>query len=112
MSQLQQIDNSTANEVFRAVADPTRRALLDQLLKEDMPVMKLAESFDMTLPAVSQHLKMLRSAGLVTERRQGRQRIYQLNPAPLKEVVDWIAHYDQFWRTRLNRLGEHLARNP
>ena len=99
-------------DVFRAVADPTRRGILDRLAEQDLSVMRLAESFDMTLPAVSQHLKLLREAGLVTEHRQGRLRVYSLNPVPLREVAEWIGHYDRFWRVRLKKLGEHLKRNP
>jgi DNA-binding transcriptional ArsR family regulator len=99
-------------DVFRAVADPTRRELLDRLAEEEQPVMALAESFDMSLPAVSQHLKLLREAGLVTERREGRQRIYTLTAGPLREVADWVSHYDRFWRIKLKNLGEHLKRNP
>lgn len=99
-------------DVFHAVADATRRAVLDRLSEKDLPVMKLAESFDMSLPSVSQHLKVLRMAGLVSERREGRQRVYSLTPGPLKQVADWVEHYDKFWRTRLARLGEHLKKNP
>ena len=99
-------------DVFKAVADTTRRELLDRLSEEELPVMKLAESFDMSLPAVSQHLKLLRQAGLVTGRRRGRQRLYRLNATPLKEVADWISHYDRFWRVKLKSLGEHLRKNP
>ena len=99
-------------DVFRAVADPTRRELLDRLSEEELPVMKLAASFDMSLPAVSQHLKLLRKAGLVTERRRGRQRLYRLRATPLKEVADWISHYDRFWKVKLKSLGEHLRKNP
>lgn len=99
-------------DVFHAVADSTRRAVLDRLSEQDLPVMELAESFDMSLPAVSQHLKVLRLAGLVTERRQGRQRVYSLVPGPLKEVSDWVDHYERFWSEKLTRLGEHLKRNP
>ena len=101
-----------AVDVFRAVADPTRRALLDRLRKGDLPVMSLAESFRMSLPAVSQHLKILREAGLVSEHREGRQRVYKLVPGPLREVADWVDHYEQFWKTHLRKLGEHLRRNP
>lgn len=74
--------------------------------------MEMAETFRMTLPAVSQHLKVLREAGLVSERRQGRQRIYQLEAGPLEEVMDWLTHYERFWTARLARLGEHLQKNP
>ena len=97
-------------DVFRAVADPTRRQLLDRLADGGESMMKLAESFEMSLPAVSQHLKVLREAGLVEERREGRLRIYTLVPGPLREVSDWIGHYEQFWQTRLRKLGDHLKR--
>ena len=98
-------------DVFRAVADPTRRELLDRLAAGDESMMKLAESFDMSLPAVSQHLKVLREAGLVEERREGRMRIYTLVPTPLREISDWIGQYEQFWQTRLRKLGEQLRKN-
>ena len=97
-------------DVFRAVADPTRRQLLDRLADGGESMMKLAESFEMSLPAVSQHLKVLREAGLVEERREGRLRIYTLVPGPLREVSDWIGHYEQFWQTRLRKLGDHLKK--
>ena len=97
-------------DVFRAVADPTRRQLLDRLADGGESMMKLAASFEMSLPAVSQHLKVLREAGLVEERREGRLRIYTLVPGPLREVSDWIGHYEQFWQTRLRRLGDHLKK--
>src|SRR5947199_10816594 len=98
------------NDVFRAVADPTRRELLDRLAGREESMMKLAEAFEMSLPAVSQHLKVLREAGLVEERREGRLRIYALVPGPLREVSDWIGHYEQFWQTRLRKLGDHLKK--
>jgi DNA-binding transcriptional ArsR family regulator len=97
-------------DVFRAVADPTRRQLLDRLAGGGESMMKLAESFEMSLPAVSQHLKILREAGLVEERREGRLRIYTLVPGPLREVSDWVGHYEQFWQTRLRKLGDHLKK--
>jgi DNA-binding transcriptional ArsR family regulator len=101
-----------ALDVFRAVADPTRRAMLDRLRLNEEPVLELASDFDMTLPAVSQHLKVLRSAGLVTERRDGRQRFYRLQPEPLREMFDWLSHYEEFWTGRLKRLGKHLRETP
>jgi DNA-binding transcriptional ArsR family regulator len=100
------------NDVFRAIADPTRRGLLDGLLAGEQPVSRLASSFSLTMPAVSQHLKVLREVGLVTEHREGRQRLYRINPAPLRQVVDWIAHYERFWNSRLNALERHLKENP
>ncbi|MGD0192518.1 MAG: metalloregulator ArsR/SmtB family transcription factor [Rhizomicrobium sp.] len=98
------------NEVFRALADPTRRALLDLLRDDDANVGALVESFDMTQSAVSQHLKVLRNAGLVHERKSGRERIYSLNAEPLAIAYDWFAHYTEFWETRLLNLGKHLRK--
>ena len=99
-------------DVFRAVADPTRRELLDRLRQADLPVTELAESFQMSLPAISQHLKVLREAGLVEEHRNGRYRVYRLIGGPLKEVADWADHFERFWKTRLKKPGDHLERNP
>jgi len=99
-------------DVFRAVADPTRRGLLDLLAGRDRPVSDLAGCFDMTLPAVSQHLRVLREAGLVEERRVGRHRFYRLNAQPLRGVAAWVSSYERFWRGKLRALGEHLQRNP
>jgi DNA-binding transcriptional ArsR family regulator len=99
-------------DVFFAVADPTRRGLLDLLAGGERPVKGLAEPFGMSRPAVSQHLKVLRKAGLVSERRSGRERIYRLEPAPLEEVRDWVETYERFWRGRLGALGRHLDEVP
>ncbi|MBI3694820.1 MAG: helix-turn-helix transcriptional regulator [Acidobacteria bacterium] len=101
-----------SGDVFRAVADPTRRGLLDLLAAEDLPVNDLARSFDMTLPAVSQHLRILREVGLVRERREGRQRFYHLRADPLREMAAWVGQYERFWRRKLQALGAHLERNP
>ena len=98
---------------FLAVADPTRRAILDQLRDGDAPVTQLAAAFDMTRPAVSRHLRVLRAARLVRERRggsDGRQRIYQLTPDPLREVAQWAEGYTVFWRGGLSRLKRHVER--
>jgi DNA-binding transcriptional ArsR family regulator len=98
------------NTVFRAVADPTRRAILDCLANKEESVLKLAACFDMTLPAVSQHLRVLQDAHLVTRRRDGRKIFYRLSPEPLSQVARWIHPYERFWRKRLHALGEHLRR--
>ena len=66
----------------------------------------------MTLPAVSQHLRVLRKAGLVKERRAGRQRIYTLRADPLREIADWVGYYERFWDTRLKKLRDHLDKKP
>ena len=98
------------NTVFRAVADPTRRAILDSLANNEESVLNLAADFDMTLPAVSQHLRVLQDAQLVTSRRDGRKIFYKLNPEPLTEMARWLHPYERFWRKRLKALGEHLRR--
>src|SRR3954454_7700769 len=96
------------SDVFLAIAHPARRAILDDLRRGELPVSALAEPHDMTLPAVSQQLRVLRRAGLVTERRQGRQRYYRLTPEPLEEVHHWMRRYEKFWTTRLRKLGKYL----
>jgi DNA-binding transcriptional ArsR family regulator len=99
-------------DTFYAIADPTRRAILDRLRTGEQSVTSLAEPFSMSLPAISQHLQVLTEAGLVTQRRVGRQRFYRLNPEPLKKVSDWVAHYEQFWEEKLDALGRYLEENP
>jgi DNA-binding transcriptional ArsR family regulator len=99
-------------DVFRAIADPTRRGLLDQLMAGEQPMSRLAAAFAMTLPAVSQHLKVLREVGLVSEQRAGRQRLYRINAGPLREVADWVGHYEEFWAGKLDALEQHLRENP
>ncbi len=103
---------SIGADVFRAIADETRRALLDRLNNDEENVGTLAEEFDVSLPAISQHLKVLRNAGLVVERRVGRERWYSLDPAPLGAVVDWLAHYQVFWTSGLKGLHRHLKDEP
>lgn len=98
--------------VFRAVADPTRRRLLDLLKRGERPVTSLADTFDVSLPAISQHLKVLKTVGLVRERRDGRRRLYRLRARPLRAVADWVSHYETFWTERLDALDEHLRRTP
>jgi DNA-binding transcriptional ArsR family regulator len=95
-------------DVFHAIADPNRRYLLDLLAAGDLPAQELANRFEISFAAVSQHLKVLRDAGLVSRRADGRQRIYSLTPEPLRAVAEWTASYRKFWESRLKRLGEYL----
>ena len=95
-------------DVFKAIADPTRRQLLQVLSGGDRAVSELAEPFDMSLPALSRHLQVLREVGLVTQERSGRQRIYHLNAEPLQEVGEWIAHFEEFWDGKLDALALFL----
>jgi DNA-binding transcriptional ArsR family regulator len=95
-------------DVFGAIANPVRRALLDSLRTGPQPVHELAAAFAISRPAVSQHLRMLRDADLVVEEKFGGQRRYRLEPGPLRQVEVWVAHYERFWRDRLLALHEVL----
>jgi DNA-binding transcriptional ArsR family regulator len=90
--------------VFEALADPTRRALLDLLRRGSQHAGEIAEAFPVSRPAISKHLRRLRRARLVREHRQGRYRIYQLNPEPLRAVDSWLEQYRSFWKTNLANL--------
>ena len=102
---------TASTDIFNAIADPTRRALLDKLREGEQPVKQLAEPFNMSMPAISQHLQILCEAGLVQVKKAGRQRLYRLNPEPLKEVSDWIINYEEFWQEKLDALGKYLEEN-
>ncbi|GIH80720.1 ArsR/SmtB family transcription factor [Planobispora longispora] len=95
-------------DVFAALASPVRRDLVALLLDGPRPVGDLAAHFDMSRPSVSEHLKVLKDAGLVSERRNGRHRLYQLEPGPFHELSDWLAPYERFWRGRLAALRDLL----
>ena len=98
------------NAVFRAISDPTRRGILDALARKDESVMELAKDFEITLPAVSQHLKILKRAGLVSGQREGRRIFYRLRPGPLRLVSRWVHPYERFWSAKLHALHAHLGR--
>jgi len=89
---------------FQALADPTRRAVLDLLRKGSQPAGQIASAFPVSRPAISKHLRLLRRAHLVDERREGRNRVYQLNPEPLKAVDSWLEQYRVFWQANLSSL--------
>jgi len=95
---------AATEDVFRAVSDPTRRLILDRLLQGDAPVHELAVGIAMTRPAISKHLRVLREAALVREERVGRQRVYTLDPAPLRDVAAWLDGYRAFWQSNLTSL--------
>ena len=98
------------NDVFNAIAHPARRAILVALKDGEKPASELAEPFGVSFAAISQHLKILREAELVSERREGRQRIYHLHPKPLNEVANWVDEFEAFFNTRLDALAAHLDR--
>jgi DNA-binding transcriptional ArsR family regulator len=89
---------------FQALADPTRRAVLDLLRRGSQPAGQIASAFTVSRPAISKHLRLLRRAHLVREHREGRNRVYQLNPEPLRAVDSWIEQYRVFWTANLNSL--------
>jgi DNA-binding transcriptional ArsR family regulator len=91
-------------EIFRALGDPTRRAVYERLVAREETVCELTARFDVSQPAISQHLKTLRDVGLVTVRREGRQAYYRAGPDGLKPLFDWMAHYEKFWRGRESKL--------
>ena len=93
-----------------ALADPTRRAILARLASGEATVNELAKPFDMSLPAVSRHLKVLQHAGLVTQGREAQWRPCRLRPAPLKDVAAWVEDYRDLWEQRLDRLEDYLAK--
>jgi DNA-binding transcriptional ArsR family regulator len=93
---------------FSALADPTRRAILARLALGETTVSELAEPFDMSLPAISKHLKVLERAGLIARGREAQWRPCRLEPAALKDVDDWLGHYRRFWDESFDRLDEYL----
>jgi DNA-binding transcriptional ArsR family regulator len=93
---------------FAALADPTRLTILARLARGEAPVSELAEPLPVSLPAVSRHLKVLETAGLITRGRDAQWRPCRIDVGPLREVADWMAPYKALWEARLDRLGEHL----
>jgi len=93
---------------FAALADPTRRAILARLASGEATVTDLAQPFNMSLPGISKHLKVLENAGLITRGREAQWRPCQLAPAPLKDVATWVERYRQFWELRFDRLDKYL----
>ena len=95
-------------DVFKAIADPTRRGILDRLRAGPAPVNALAEDFSQSRPAISKHLRVLREASLVSEQRSGRERLYQLNARQLQPVASWVEGYRAMWLDNLNGLKRYL----
>lgn len=93
---------------FAALADPTRRAILARLATGECSVTELAEPFEISMPAISKHLRVLERAGLIARRREAQWRPCRIEAAPLKEVVDWAEFYRPIWEQRLDRLGLYL----
>ena len=96
------------NTTFAALADPTRRAILARLVSGEASVTELAEPFEMSLPAVSKHLKVLERAGLIARGREAQWRPCRLEAGPLKDAADWLEHYRRFWEQSFDRLDVYL----
>ena len=97
------------SETFAALADPTRRAILARLASGEASVTELARPFDMSMPAISKHLKVLERAGLIARGREAQWRPCRLEPAPLKQASDWIEGYRRFWEESFDRLDAYLV---
>jgi len=106
---LQQAPPDPLSAAFAALADPTRRAILARLASGETSVTQLAEPFDMSMPAISKHLKVLERAGLIARGRDAQRRPCRLEAAPLKDVSDWVEGYRRFWEESFDRLDVYLA---
>jgi DNA-binding transcriptional ArsR family regulator len=93
---------------FAALADPTRRAILARLASGEASVTELADPFEMSMPAISKHLKVLERAGLIVRKREAQWRPCRLEPSRLKDVSEWVEHYRQFWEQSFDRLDDYL----
>lgn len=94
--------------VYSAISDPTRRAILDALRKGERSAGEIAELFPVSRPAISRHLRVLRKAGLLSERREAQSRLYSLNARPLRDVEHWLSHYRSFWTSTLQDLKRYV----
>ena len=99
---------NTETKIFQALADPSRRSIFELLTQGEAAVKELTMRFDISQPAVSQHLAALKDAGLVASRREGRRVYYRVKPGGIKPLIDWIAHYQTFWTEHIARLEQLL----
>jgi DNA-binding transcriptional ArsR family regulator len=98
-------------DVFQAIADPTRREIINMLAKKQMTVNAVADHFNMTRPAVSKHLRILTECGIISMKQEGRERFCRAHFDKLKEVAEWVAHYQALWNDKLDALGNFLENN-
>jgi DNA-binding transcriptional ArsR family regulator len=103
------VENDTLSPIFAALADPTRRAILERLAEGDATVTELAEPFAMSLPAISKHLSVLERAGLVTKERDGVRRHCRITATPLKSATSWLEEYRRHWEANLDALDAYLT---
>jgi DNA-binding transcriptional ArsR family regulator len=102
------MSSDTLSTTFQALADPTRRAILARLAAGETSVTQLAEPFEMSMPAISKHLKVLERAGLIARGREAQWRPCRLEAGPLKDVAGWVEHYRRFWEESFDRLDDYL----
>ncbi len=102
------VEPDTLSTTFAALADPTRRAMLARLAQGEATVTELAAPFDMSLPGISKHLRVLQRAGLIEQGRQAQWRPCRLSPEPLREVAGWVEQYRRHWEESFDRLGDYL----
>lgn len=100
---------ATTHDVFNAIAEPKRRVLIDQLMAREMAVNELVAATRWRQPVVSKHLGVLRTVGIVRERRDGRRRLYRLNPVELKPIQEWIHKFEKYWGGTLDQLDDYLT---
>ena len=97
---------------FSALSDPTRRAIINRLADGETSIIELASPFDMSLPAVTKHIRVLEKAGLLTRKKLGRVQYCRLNAAPMRDAAKWLAFYQKFWDAKLDSLANFLEENP
>ena len=107
-----QTAGTAQDRIFQALADPSRRAIFESLTHGEAAVKDLTARFEISQPAISQHLAALKEAGLVNGRREGRCVYYRVEPDGMKPLIDWIAHYRAFWTDRIDRLEKLLEKLP
>lgn len=100
----------TRRDVFQAIADPTRREIINLLAQQSLNLNAVADNFDISRPAISKHIKILTECGLITIRQEGRERYCDAQLHKLKEVVNWAERYSEFWDKKLNALQSYLAK--
>lgn len=105
---MQYMSSDRLSTIFAALSDPTRRAILARLALGEASVTELSEPFEMSLPAITKHLKVLERAGLIARGRDAQWRPCRLDAGPLKEVADWVEHYRAFWEQSFDRLDDYL----
>ena len=100
--------SSNLDLTFSALSDPTRRAIISRLAEGEAAISELAAPFEMSLPAVTKHIRVLEKAGLLTRKKQGRVQYCRLNAAPMRDATNWLAFYQKFWDEKLDSLADYL----